>query len=100
MKREKKDISERRHYRMGTHLIHGKFHSKKWEYRHHVVPPLTASTTFRLDTSHRGAHGFFDFACDHPTEKKHVPIYIYDRLDEPTRGMLEENLAFAEGAEV
>ncbi|MBI2082997.1 MAG: aminotransferase class I/II-fold pyridoxal phosphate-dependent enzyme [Deltaproteobacteria bacterium] len=100
MKKERKDLSERRPYKMGTHLIHGKFHSKKWEYRHHVVPPLTSSTTFRLDTQHRGAHGFFDFACDHPTEKKHVPIYIYDRLDEPTRGMLEENLAFVEGSEV
>ena len=28
-----------------------------------------------------------------------VPIYIYDRLDEPTRGMLEDNLAYAEGGE-
>jgi O-acetylhomoserine/O-acetylserine sulfhydrylase-like pyridoxal-dependent enzyme len=26
-------------------------------------------------------------------------IYIYDRLDEPTRGMLEEHLADAEGGE-
>ena len=30
---------------------------------------------------------------------RRVPIYIYDRLDEPTRGMLEENLAYAEGGE-
>jgi cystathionine beta-lyase/cystathionine gamma-synthase len=29
-----------------------------------------------------------------------MPIYIYDRLDEPTRSMLEENLAYAEGGEV
>ena len=27
-------------------------------------------------------------------------IYIYDRLDEPSRGMLEENLAVAEGGEM
>jgi cystathionine beta-lyase/cystathionine gamma-synthase len=30
----------------------------------------------------------------------HMPIYIYDRLDEPTRSMLEENLAYAEGGDV
>ncbi len=33
-------------------------------------------------------------------EDSHVPIYIYDRLDEPTRGMLEENLAAAERGEM
>ncbi len=95
-----KDLSERRPYKKGTHLIHGKFRSKKWDYSHHVIPPITASTTFRLATSHRGAKGFFDFACDQTPQKRKVPIYIYDRLDEPTRGMLEENLAYAEGAEV
>ena len=95
-----KDLSERRPYRKATHLIHGKFHSEKWDYRHHVIPPITSSTTFRLDTSHRGAKGFFEFACDTAHEKRPIPIYIYDRLDEPTRGMLEENLAYAEGSEV
>jgi cystathionine beta-lyase/cystathionine gamma-synthase len=30
----------------------------------------------------------------------HMPIYIYDRLDEPTRAMLEENLAYAEGGDI
>ena len=30
----------------------------------------------------------------------HIPIYIYDRLDEPTRSMLEENLAYAQGGEI
>ncbi|MBI2068151.1 MAG: aminotransferase class I/II-fold pyridoxal phosphate-dependent enzyme [Deltaproteobacteria bacterium] len=100
MSGEKKDLSDRRPYKKATHLIHGKFHSKKWEYRHHVIPPLTASTAFRLDTSQRGAKGFFEFACDQTPQKRHLPIYIYDRLDEPTRGMLEENLAFAEGAEM
>ena len=33
-------------------------------------------------------------------ESHSAPIYIYDRLDEPSRGMLEENLLAAEGAEV
>lgn len=99
MGKKQGDLSERHPYRRETRLIHGKFRSRKWEYNHHVVPPLTSSTTFRLDTTQRGAQGFFDFACDqaHPRQ---VPVYIYDRLDEPTRGMLEENLADAEGAEM
>ena len=100
MPNEKKDLSDQRPYKKGTHLIHGKFRSKKWDYSHHVIPPLTASTAFRLDTSQRGAKGFFEFACDQVQHKRKVPIYIYDRLDEPTRGMLEENLAYAEGGKV
>ncbi len=85
-------------YELRTRLIHGRFRSKKWDYAHHVVPPMTASATFRLEGSQRGAEGFFQFACDRVNPEREVPIYIYDRLDEPTRGMLEDNLAAAEGA--
>lgn len=86
-------------YALRTQLIHGRSRSKKWDYNHHVVPPMTASATFRLEGSHRGAEGFFNFACDRINPDREVPIYIYDRLDEPTRGMLEENLAASEGAD-
>lgn len=89
----------KRDYRPNTRLIHGQFRSKKWDYNHHVVPPMSASATFRLEGAQRGATGFFQFACDRINPDREVPIYIYDRLDEPTRGMLEENLAVAEGAE-
>ncbi|MBI1941675.1 MAG: PLP-dependent transferase [Acidobacteria bacterium] len=87
-------------YRMRTHLIHGNFESKKWDYNHHVIPPVSHSTAFRLTTLHRGAQGFVQFASADEALSGHIPIYIYDRLDEPTRGMLEENLAYAEGGEV
>lgn len=88
------------HYRMRTRLIHGSFVTKRWDYDHHVIPPLSCSTTFRLSSVQRGAEGFVDFGSDDiPLERK-VPIYIYDRLDEPTRGMLEENLALAEEGEI
>lgn len=85
-------------YSEKTHLIHGRFQSARWDYKHHVVPPQGSSVTFRLDTAHRGAQGFAEFGKGHD-ESGH-PIYIYDRLDEPTRGMLEENLAYAEGGEM
>ena len=87
-------------YDLRTRLIHGSMRTPKWDYSHHVVPPLTSSATFRLSSSQRGARGFFEFACDTIDTTRQVPIYIYDRLDEPTRGMLEENLAAAEGGEL
>ncbi len=85
---------------MRTHLIHGNYASKKWDYNHHVVPPMSSSATYRLSSAERGAQGFFEFAGESTDFVKHVPIYIYDRLEEPTRGMLEENLAYAEGGEM
>ena len=87
-------------YRMRTHLIHGNFESKKWDYDHHVIPPISHSTAFRLDSVHRGAQGFVQFASADEALSCHMPIYIYDRLDEPTRSMLEETLAYAEGGDV
>jgi methionine-gamma-lyase len=89
-------------YSMETQLIYGQSVSKKWDYNHHVVPPISASATFRLDTTKRGAQGFMEFA--HHDEDKTVescaPIYIYDRLGEPNKELLEENLAAAEKGEV
>jgi cystathionine beta-lyase/cystathionine gamma-synthase len=87
-------------YRLRTHLIHGNFESKRWDYNHHVVPPVSHSTAFRLSSLERGAKGFVQFASADEALSGHIPIYIYDRLDEPTRGMLEENLAYAEGGDV
>lgn len=85
-------------YSEKTHLIHGRFDSSRWDYTHHVVPPMSSSVTYRLDTSQRGAQGFVDFGRGHADDTRQ-PIYIYDRLDEPTRGLLEQNLAYAEGGE-
>ena len=53
------------------------------------------NATYRLGSTHRGVQGFMEFAHDAAQPMQHVPICIYDRLDEPTQGMLEENLADA-----
>ena len=87
----------REQYRLRTRLIHGSFATGRWDYDHHVVPPQSSSATFRLKSVHRGAEGFVEFGSE---AAQRAPIYIYDRLDEPTRGMLEENLAAAEGGEM
>ncbi|MCC6552840.1 MAG: aminotransferase class I/II-fold pyridoxal phosphate-dependent enzyme [Polyangiaceae bacterium] len=85
-------------YSPKTALLHGRFRSERWDYNHHVVPPISSSTTYRLESTARGAQGFVEFA-NKKIAGAHSPIYIYDRLDEPTRGMLEEVLAFAESGD-
>jgi len=87
-----------------TLSIHGLGDTPAWEFGHHLIPPMTASTTFRLQSLKRGAQGFIDFAQG-PQEKTKgskdkSPILIYDRLAEPTTLMLEEQMAMLENAEI
>lgn len=82
---------------MESYLIHGPNSTPRWDYSHHINPPITESVAFRLESTERGAQGFIEFANqdiipDHP-------IYIYERLDEPSVGMLEDRLATAERGE-
>ncbi|MCK5086208.1 MAG: aminotransferase class I/II-fold pyridoxal phosphate-dependent enzyme, partial [Melioribacteraceae bacterium] len=86
-------------YSMDTHVIYGKDVSNKWDYSHHVTAPISSSTTFRLDSVERGAQGFMQFAHTEEHGDK-APILIYDRLGEPNKDMLEENLAYVEKGEM
>lgn len=86
-------------YSMETHLIYGKNVSKKWDYEHHVIAPLTSSVIFKLDSVERGAEGFKEFANTKALGEDSIPIYIYDRLGEPNKDLLEENLAYVERGE-
>ncbi|MEK6755311.1 MAG: aminotransferase class I/II-fold pyridoxal phosphate-dependent enzyme [Bacteroidota bacterium] len=93
--------SNRSPYSPETQLIWGKSFTPKWDYTHHVVPPISSSSTFRLTSTKRGAKGFVEFAHhagDFLVQSK-APIYIYDRLGEPNKDLLEENLATAEQGE-
>jgi methionine-gamma-lyase len=96
---KRRQSTEKDSYQVRTHLIHGNYESKEWDFDHHLIPPISASSAYRLGSVHRGAQGFVDFASEEADVKGHIPIFIYDRLDEPTRGMLEENLAYAERGE-
>ena len=91
--------SEKRPYHPYTRLIHGRMHSRHWQYDDHIVPPISSSAAYRLESAARGAEGFIEFANPEFNSEQQAPIYIYDRLDEPIRGMLEENLAVAEGGD-
>jgi cystathionine beta-lyase/cystathionine gamma-synthase len=85
-----------------AHLIYGQMVDPLWDYSHHLLPPISSSATFRLDSAQRGAQGFMEFAhsTDEVQVKSKAPIYIYDRLGEPNKDMLEQNLAYAEGADI
>ena len=88
-------------YAPETRLIWGESFTPKWDYSHHVIPPISSSSTFRLSTTKRGAKGFIEFAHhagDFKVQSK-APIYIYDRLGEPNKDLLEQNLATAEHGE-
>jgi len=87
-------------YSVQTHLIYGKNYSNKWDYSHHVISPLSSSVIFRLDSVERGAEGFEEFAHSNHMAGQPNPIYIYDRLGEPNKDLLEENLAFVEKGEI
>ncbi len=86
-------------YRDRSILIHGKFKSEKWDFQDHMLPPITTAVSFRLRTAERGAQAFQQFANPDVNRENIHPIYIYDRLDEPCAGLLEETLAFAEKGE-
>lgn len=76
-----------------TRLVHGKNITSAWDFKNHVIPPITSNTTYRLESVERGAQGFMDFG---DLEKTDAPIWIYDRLNEPNNLMLEEQLTFLE----
>jgi len=52
-------------------FIHGKDVTPRWDYSHHLMPPMTSSVTFRLESAERGAEGFCQFAIsmDCPTSQ-------------------------------
>lgn len=102
VKPESENTEKRDGYSVEAHLIYGQSQDPRWDYSHHLLPPISSSATFRLDTAQRGAQGFTEFA--HSSEeinvKSRAPIYIYDRLGEPNKDMLEENLAYAERGDI
>ncbi len=79
-----------------TKMIHGEANSMAWDFSKSLIPPISASTTFRLGSVERGAEGFSNFGSEKFNEG---PIWVYDRLDEPNTLMLEKQLADAEDTE-
>ena len=94
----RKGRRNRQDYRMRSAMIDGCYDSRHWEYDHHLIPPISSSVAFRLSSLHRGEEGFARFGDGEDIGAE--TIFVYDRLDDPLLGMLEEKLAYAEGGEV
>ncbi len=48
MQKKPNGSTQKERYRMRTRLIHGSLDNTRWDYDHHVVPPISSSTTYRL----------------------------------------------------
>lgn len=94
-----RDIDESR-YSIEARLIYGKCISERWNFQKHVIPPLSMSTNFRFSTAKEGADAFGTFALRAEGAAVDRFNYIYDRLDEPNKDLLEEHLAVAEKGDV
>jgi methionine-gamma-lyase len=92
-----KKLDEKK-YSIPTRLIYGQSVTHEWDYSHHVIPPITSSSTFRLGSAERGAHGFGEIGQLGDGAK--APIYVYDRMGEPTVDMLQHMLATAEQKDI
>lgn len=92
-------MAKNRQYKDRSVLIHGKFRSEKWDFADHILPPITTSVAFRLESAERGAEGFRQYANPDIDRNEAHPIHIYERLDDPNQGLLEEMLAYAEKGE-
>lgn len=84
-------------YSIPTRLLYGKSFAEEWDYSHHVIPPMTASSTFRLGSAERGARAFGALGLF--PEGAADPMYVYDRMGEPNNEMLQSALATAEQCE-
>ena len=61
-------------YSLKSFLVHGRYKTERWDYDHHVVPPLSSSSTFRLSSAKRGAQGFKEFAAPGGMDFEKPPI--------------------------
>lgn len=87
-------------YSVKSFLIHGRQRTRAWDYTHHIIPPLSSSTAYRLDTAERGAKGFEGLADPSTSDFRKSRVYVYERMDEPARSMLEDQLAYVEGGDI
>jgi methionine-gamma-lyase len=98
MSQKKKSQGKVNEYHIPTQLLYGEAVTSAWNYSHHVIPPITTSSSFRLGSAARGAKGFGEIGQFKDISSSQ--IYVYDRMGEPTVDMLQNALATAEGGEI
>lgn len=85
-------------YGKQTRLVHGDWEQAKLDYSHALVPPISSSVTYGMDTSVFGGKKPLEFLMELDDLSK-LPFYIYQRFDDPTWSLLEHKIALAEGGE-
>ncbi|UCD57382.1 MAG: aminotransferase class I/II-fold pyridoxal phosphate-dependent enzyme [Candidatus Hydrogenedentota bacterium] len=85
-------------YAKQTRLVHGDWKQAKADYSHALVPPISSSVTYSLDTSVFGGKRPMEFLME-LEDLSQLPFYIYARFDDPTCSLLEHKIALAEGGE-
>ena len=78
--------------RTRTRLIHGVGRSRKWDYNHHVVPPISSSATFRLDSARRGAQAFVDLTATGTTLRENG-LEIREEIATSTARLISNRVA-------
>jgi len=85
-------------YSKQTRLIHNDWKQTKLDYSHAMVPPVSSSVTYGMDTSVFGGKKPLEFLME-LDDLTRLPFYIYSRFDDPTSSLLENKVALAEGGE-
>ncbi len=85
-------------YTKQTRLVHGDWKQAGIDYSHAMVPPISSSVTYSMDTSVFGGKRPMEFLMELEDFSK-LPFYIYSRFDDPTNSLLEHKIALAEGGE-
>ncbi len=69
MEHSSRPAGKKDRYRLRTHLIHGNPDTKLWDYDHHVIPPISSSTTYRLGSTQRGVRGLWNLLTTMPSQR-------------------------------
>ncbi len=85
-------------YSMQTRMVHGDWKQMKLDYSHALVPPISSSVTYSMDTEVFGGKKPLEFLME-LEDLSRLPFYHYQRFDDPTWSLLEHKLAAAEGGE-
>ncbi len=85
-------------YGKQSRLIHGDWRQSAIDYSRAMVPPVSSSATYGMDTSVFGGKRPLDFLME-LEDLTRLPFYIYTRFDDPTNSLLEDRIALAEGGE-
>jgi methionine-gamma-lyase len=85
-------------YSKQSRMVHGDWMQTKIDYKHAMVPPLSASVTYDLNSEVFGGKSPTEFLME-LEDWSRLPFYIYSRFDDPTNQLLENKIALSEGGE-